>query len=234
MPTKNRPTYSKLAITLASFILFGSLNTAYAESETVYVSDIFYVPLYSGKSTKHRIVHRGIKSGTALTLLQTDKSAGFSKVRTNGNNEGWIQNQYVSNSPIARILLKNERIKSSTLKEKLTNTSRSNESISQNKSDLEKQVSSLSRKNQSLTGELTSIKKVSSNAINLDINNRELLQKNELLKVDIAELQTENARLADKSNRDWFVRGALAVAIGALLAVILPKFKPKSRSNEWG
>ena len=81
---------------------------------------------------------------------------------------------------------------------------------------------------------LASIKKISSNAINLDINNRELLQKNELLKVEIAELQTENARLADKSNRDWFIRGALAVAIGALLAVILPKFKPKSRNSEWG
>ena len=234
MLTLYRPTYTKFATALASLFFLGSLNFAYAESETVYVSDVFLVPLFSGKSTKHRIVHRGIKSGTALTLLDTDSSAKFSKVRTSGGTEGWIQNQYVSNTPVARILLKNERIKSSTLKEKLANTSLSNESISQSKSDLEKQVSSLSRKNQSLNSELTSIKKVSSNAINLDINNRELLQKNELLKVEIAELQTENARLADKSNRDWFIRGALAVAIGALLAVILPKFKPKSRSSDWG
>ncbi|NNL57147.1 MAG: TIGR04211 family SH3 domain-containing protein, partial [Pseudomonadales bacterium] len=79
-----------------------------------------------------------------------------------------------------------------------------------------------------------SIKKISSNAISLDINNRELLQKNEMLKVQIAELQAENARLSDKSNKDWFIRGALAVAIGALLAVILPRFKPKPKNSEWG
>lgn len=205
-----------------------------AQGNTVYVSDVFYVPLYSGTSTKHRIVHRGIKSGTALNVLDIDNEAGFTKVQTSSGTEGWIQNQYVSNSPVARILLQNERKQRTAIQEKLDNTNSLNQSISQNKSDLERQVSSLANKNQSLSNELANLKKISSNAVNLDINNRELLQKNELLKVEIAELQTENSRLSDKSNRDWFIRGALAVAIGALLAIIIPRFKPKSRSSEWG
>ena len=139
----------------------------------------------------------------------------------------------MSETPVARILLKDERRQRSAIQEKLDNINSLNQTISQNKSDLERQASSLAKKNQSLSNELANLKKISSNAVNLDINNRELLQKNELLKVEIAELQTENARLSDKSNRDWFIRGALAVAIGALLAIIIPKFKPRSRGSDW-
>lgn len=220
-----------LLILLATLSLSAPLRAA---EQVGYVSDIFYVPLHSGKSTKHRIVHRGLKTGTKLTILKVDETAGFSQVRTRSGTEGWIQNQYLSNQPIARILLKNEQQRRMELQEKLNALSSDNRSINQAHGEIKQQVQSLSRQNQSLTSELASIKKISSNAINLDINNRELLQKNEMLKIEIAELQAENARLSDKSNKDWFVRGALAVAIGALLAVILPRFKPKPKSSEWG
>lgn len=236
-PTTNIPRNHTVLIVLKALVFalasLAPLN-GNAQNNTIYVSDVFYVPLYSGTSTKHRIVHRGIKSGTALAVLDRDESAGFTKVQTSSGKEGWIQNQYVSEKPVARIQLQNERRQRSSLQEKLNNTNNLNQTISQNKTDLERQVSSLTKKNQSLSSELANLKKISSNAVNLDINNRELLQKNELLKVEIAELQTENARLSDKSNRDWFIRGALAVAIGALLAIIIPKFKPKSRNSEWG
>ena len=223
---------------LAAFILLAPslllTSPAIGQESTGYVSDVFYVPVHSGKSTRHRIVHRGIKSGTPFTVLETDSEAGFTKIRTTGGTEGWIQNQYVSNRPIARILLKDERKQRIALQEKFSELRSKNSSVNQSYDDVKQQLQSLSRNNQTLTSELASIKKISSNAINLDINNRELLQKNEILKVEIAELQAENARLSDKSNKDWFIRGALAVAIGALLAVILPKFKPKPKSSEWG
>ncbi|MBT8149487.1 MAG: hypothetical protein KJO24_06115, partial [Gammaproteobacteria bacterium] len=60
-----------------------SINGAHAQSQG-YVADVFYVPLHSGKSTKHRIVHRGLKTGTPLTILEADDEAGFTRVRTNG------------------------------------------------------------------------------------------------------------------------------------------------------
>lgn len=220
-----------IALTIA---LTAISSISVAQESTAYVSDIFYVPLHSGKSTKHRIVHRGLKTGSALTVLKIDKEAGFTMVRTSSGKEGWIQNQFLSNQPIARTLLKDERKQRINLQEKLSSLTNNNKSITKSHGEASKQVKLLSRQNQSLTSELASIKKISSNAINLDISNRELLKKHELLKVKISELQAENARLADKSNRDWFIRGALAVAIGALLAVILPKFKPRAKNQEWG
>ncbi len=228
---------TKHRVTRILFFLLVSgsfFSTALHAESQGYVADVFYVPLHSGASTKHRIVHRGLKTGTSLTILQTDDKAGFTQVRTQSGIEGWIQNQFISNTPIARTLLKQAQQQRSELQSQLSSISATNESVSTAHEEAQKRLKSLSRQNQSLTGELASIKKISSNAINLDINNRDLLQKSEMLKVEIAELQAENARLSDKSNKDWFVRGALAVAIGALLAVILPRFKPKIRSSEWG
>ena len=230
MLTKHRATRILFFLLVGGSFFSTSLH---AESQG-YVADVFYVPLHSGASTKHRIVHRGLKTGTSLTILQTDDKAGFTQVRTQSGIEGWIQNQFISNTPIARTLLKQAQQQRSELQSQLSSISATNESVSTAHDEAQKRLKSLSRQNQSLTGELASIKKISSNAINLDINNRDLLQKSEMLKVEIAELQAENARLSDKSNKDWFVRGALAVAIGALLAVILPRFKPKIRSSEWG
>jgi SH3 domain protein len=230
MLTKHRATRILFFLLVSGSFFSTSLH---AESQG-YVADVFYVPLHSGASTKHRIVHRGLKTGTSLTILQTDDKAGFTQVRTQSGIEGWIQNQFISNTPIARTLLKQAQQQRSELQSQLASISATNESVSTAHDEAQKRLKSLSRQNQSLTGELASIKKISSNAINLDINNRDLLQKSEMLKVEIAELQAENARLSDKSNKDWFVRGALAVAIGALLAVILPRFKPKIRSSEWG
>ncbi|MDA7687586.1 TIGR04211 family SH3 domain-containing protein [bacterium] len=230
MLTKHRVTRILFFLLVSGSFFSTSLH---AESQG-YVADVFYVPLHSGASTKHRIVHRGLKTGTSLTILQTDDKAGFTQVRTQSGIEGWIQNQFISNTPIARTLLKQAQQQRSELQSQLSSISATNESVSTAHEEAQKRLKSLSRQNQSLTGELASIKKISSNAINLDINNRDLLQKSEMLKVEIAELQAENARLSDKSNKDWFVRGALAVAIGALLAVILPRFKPKIRSSEWG
>lgn len=230
MLTKHRATRILFFLLVSGSFFSTALH---AESQG-YVADVFYVPLHSGASTKHRIVHRGLKTGTSLTILQTDDKAGFTQVRTQSGIEGWIQNQFISNTPIARTLLKQAQQQRSELQSQLSSISATNESVSTAHEEAQKRLKSLSRQNQSLTGELASIKKISSNAINLDINNRDLLQKSEMLKVEIAELQAENARLSDKSNKDWFVRGALAVAIGALLAVILPRFKPKIRSSEWG
>ncbi len=223
---------SLLFAVLLSTGLSMSLNS-HAEEKTVYISDVFYVPLHSGKSTKHRIIHRGLKSGYQLTLLKVDEKAGFSHVRTAKGTEGWIQNQFLSSTPIARILLNKSQQRQRQLEAKLTSLQTSNTTISKTSNDTQQQLKRITRKNQTLTSELASIKKISANAIVLDSNNRDLLQKNEMLKIEIAELQADNARLGDKSDKAWFVRGIMAVFMGALLSVLLPRLKPKPRSREW-
>lgn len=233
LPNSPGKLFLKAVYTLLGVSMLCSASFIHAAESTRYVADMFYVPLHSGKSIKHRIVHRGIKTGTQLTLLEADAEAGFSRVRTSGGTEGWIQNQYISEQPIARTRVVELSRQVTRLQASLGEAKSQGSSLNSENSKIQAQVQQLSRDNQALTSELASIKKISANAINLDINNRELLQKNEILKIEIAELQADNARLNDKSDKEWFLRGAFAVAIGALLAVVLPRFKPKPKSGEW-
>ncbi|MBR9805411.1 TIGR04211 family SH3 domain-containing protein, partial [bacterium] len=104
---------------------------------------------------------------------------------------------------------------------------------SKNNSRLDRELQALTTNNTQLSDELSKIKKISANAIALDHNNRELLQKNELLKIQIEELTAENQRLSNKSNKEWFMYGVFAVFMGALLTVLLPRLKGKRKSSEW-
>src|SRR5690606_30193259 len=76
-----------------------------AVGDVNYISDVVNVPLRSGPSQAHRIVHRGLPSGTQLTILAIDDGAGFTKVRTANGLEGWVTSQYLSREPIARVKL---------------------------------------------------------------------------------------------------------------------------------
>lgn len=204
-----------------------------AEQKTVYVSDIFYVPLRSGNSNKHRIIHRGLKSGTPLTLIESDLETKLSRVSTSTGIEGWIQSQYLSETMIARTQLQDIRATHQSLRRELQTRKANEAQLAETLTQSQQTLKQLKKNNQALESELSQIKKLSANAINLDNNNRKLLQNNEMLKIEIAELQADNARLADKSDKEWFLRGAFAVFIGAILAITLPRLKIKSRAKEW-
>ena len=227
---------NKLSLLLACCIITVTLLTPIeikAEQKTVYVSDIFYVPLRSGNSNKHRVIHRGLKSGTPLTLIESDLETKLSRVSTSTGMEGWIQSQYLSETMIARTQVQGIRAAHQSLRRELqtrtANETQLTEALTQSKQTLMQ----LKKNNQALEDELSQVKKLSANAINLDNNNRKLLQNNEMLKIEIAELQADNTRLSDKSDKEWFLRGAFAVFIGAILAITLPRLKIKSRAKEW-
>ena len=86
-------------------VLFLPLGYAPANAAEVggirYVSDNLTVPLRSGPSNGHRILHRGLPSGTRLTVLGEDADAGFINIRTDRGTEGWIPTQYLVAEPIA-------------------------------------------------------------------------------------------------------------------------------------
>lgn len=210
-----------------------TLTSVPARAEVAYVSDVLYVPLHSGPSTKNRIVHRGIKTGSKLEVLDHDKDAKFTKVKTVKGTEGWIQDQFISRDKIARHLLAEAQAIIDRQKNQLEQASKGYAEASGTKKDLQNQIAALSTKNQTISTELAKIRQISSNAIKLDKNNRELLQRNETLKLKIDELESENNRLADKSSQQWFLKGAFAVLLGVVIATLIPLLRPKQKRSDW-
>ena len=201
-------------------------------AETRYISDQFRVPLRKSPCSRCAILHQGLKSGLKLTYIES--ADGWSHIRTPGGMEGWIENQYIVNQPIAR--------------DRIARYKKQNEALNSSNGTLQAQVKALKADNQQLGGrlntvsddneavsrELADIKVVSANALNLKVQNQQLLEDNGMLQSKIDVLSAQNKQLESSQTQKSFLYGAIAVFLGALLSIILPRLKRKRRGHsEW-
>lgn len=223
-----------MALPLFIFTLvLASLLPCIAAAEVMYVDDTLLVPLRSGEGTSFRIIHKGLKSGTMLEILEQNQESGYSKVKTPNGQEGFLPTRYLTSTPIAKIKLVNAQ-------KLLTGLSKENSELKDKLSTLSKEhtllSNSFSKKSEQLnknTDELTNIKSISANALNLDKRNRELRESNEQLRSELELLQTENMRLKDNSDSNMLLIGGGLIILGALLALIIPTIKPSKKNDNW-
>ena len=79
--------------------------------------------------------------------------------------------------------------------------------------------------------ELVEVRRVSANALSLDTNNRRLTQETEVLKTRLEVLQADNQRLQSSAESDAFFNGALAVLLGVIITLLVPRLRPKRKSS---
>ncbi len=221
---------------LLYFVLFSFSSLALpvqlmaaAVGEMNYISDVLTVPLRSGPSTAHRILHRGLPSGTHLTVLATDEEGFFTQVRTASGMEGWVRSQYLIGEPIARVKLaaaekRLQRLKTTIAKERESRSSLQSEykEIKSNNRTLNSQVQALSK-------ELAELKIISAKPINEHARNIELVTQNQRLVGEVDELSSKTRRLEDNIQREWLLYGGALVFIGLLLGVAI-KARPRKTS----
>lgn len=202
-------------------------------AQTKFVDDTLFVPLRSGAGTSFRIVHKGIKSGTPLEIINADKSTGYSEVRTPSGLTGFLPSRYLTNEPIARAkLAKANKELSQTqannkqLKAELSTLKSEYRKATKGLKDTETQLASTSK-------ELSNVKSISANALNLDSRNRELRESNEQLRNELELLQAENIRLKDKSESNMMIIGGALVLLGVIIALLIPMLKPSKKTDSW-
>lgn len=218
---------------LGLILCFYAHLNASALASTQYVKDTVYVPMRSGPSNQHRIIHKGLKSGTALTLMNSEETDGWMFVRTSEDLEGWIPKQYLIDTPTAAITLANKLKELSALKAKSEKISTSAQSQKSTLNKTEKKLKQFERNNQKLNTELKKIKSISSGAIELDKKYQNLLEQHQLLQTANDALKAENTNLKNDQRFSQMFYGALLIIIGMLMAVIIPRLKVKKRSSEW-
>lgn len=205
------------------------------QAETRFITDEVLVPLRSSPCNRCSIIHQGIKSGSALQVIRegSGDSEGWTQVRTRSGLEGWMPTQYLLDQQVAKVKiiavekqLAAEQMKNRELANKLRELDQSN-------NKLEGDLRELSTQNNDIDSELRRIKQVSANALNLEKQNQELLKRNGILQSKIDVLTAANEQLARKDSQTWFLYGAIAVVLGALLTVILPRLKRRKGFSEW-
>lgn len=227
----------KFAFALSAVALvFAALssNQAFAQSQTRYVSDSFHVPLRETPCARCKIVHWGIPSGTKLDFIEWDEAGEWGHVKTPAGLEGWMEKQYLLDEPVAAIRL--EQVQA-----QLDTTSRENQRLksllAQNSSstaELDTALESVEKDYASVVRELTELKEISANAVELNDQNQALLVRNKNLQSELDVLNARVESLQRDEKKTFMAYGGLLVLAGVLIAIIVPRLRRKKGYSEWG
>lgn len=210
------------------------MSSAVMAEEIRYISDRQYVPLRAGQGTSFRITHRGLPSGTRLTVQESNDETGYSRVTTDRGITGWIKSQYLMDDQPARDRLQLLEGSASDLQTRLTELSDQLQQQETINAELSAQLTEVEQQRRLVSGELVELKKISGNALALDQQNRRLIEENEDLGSDLELTQAEVSRLRNSATNEAFLNGALAVLIGVMLTLAIPRLWPKKRrQSEW-
>ncbi|WP_211829460.1 TIGR04211 family SH3 domain-containing protein [Kistimonas asteriae] len=214
--------------------LMAIMTASVVQAETRYISDTLYVPLRAGPGNEYRILHRGLKTGTALEILEeasADNGEEYAKVRTRTGNEGYIPVQYLLKEEPAKDQLERIQKENGKLVSQDTEYRKQLGAFETSNRELTDKLNSSTQKVRKLEQELTRIREVSANSLEIDNRNKTLVVNNEQLKAQLNTLQVENQQLSDSTHQRWYLYGALTLLIGVLLGLFGPLLKPKKKSS---
>lgn len=226
-----RPWHRYLSLGLLLWVT--SVTGVYAQQGAPrWVTDEFEITMRKGKDSRQAII-RMLPSGTRVELLESDREAGYSYVRTSSGAEGWVLNRYLLRSPPARVTLPDLQSRLKSSEDKAKELQQQVRTLTDEKNALQGQVRQLEGSGEGLETELDNLKRLSANVIKIDEQNNNLqrrLVENERI---LEELEADNQRLSSRANREWFVIGGFVVMIGFVAGLIVPRIRWRRKSG-WG
>jgi len=204
---------------------------AYLKDKSVWISDEFLVPLRSTPCARCTIVHRGLKSGTKLQLLEMVD--GWGHLITNRGVEGWAEEQYLVDQPIARIRVKTQEKELAALKQRNIELEEKVGELTQAANAVRGELDNSQDNQKSLTTELAEIREISSDAIALSEQNQQLVKNNHMLQRENDSLKANVDDLQKDQRNESFLYGGLTVFLGAILVILITKLRGRKRFSEW-
>jgi len=197
-----------LVLTLFLLPLFAAAETRYVELEAT---------LRRGPGTDFGIT-RMVRSGSPVEVLETNSSAGWTRIRVPGGTEGWMLSRYLLENPASRqeLVAAQQRI------EQLTRDHR----------EVTGERNRLMGESDNLAEELARLKDLSTNALALEESNTRMEAAVARMEQEVAVLKDENRLLAANVKRDWFLAGGGVLSLGLILGLVLPRIRWR-RKRSW-
>ena len=195
-----------------------------------WVTDELEITLRSGPSTSNTI-QMMVGSGMQLEILERDSDSGYSRVTTLGGTEGWVLTRYLMGERSAREQLSNL---TSQLTSSISRGSIMGSQLTAIKSEYDsanRQITNLERDKATLEEELSDIKKTAANVLDINQQNRTLVDDLASAQIRADTLKQQNRELASQTTRYWFMSGALVLVFGMILGIWLPRIKWKRRTG---
>ena len=220
---------------LIFILLLGIFNTSvlHAQQETRYIRDILYVAIRESQDNGSEIVRAGLTSGTPLKLLEETSDGVYSRVATADGEQGWIQTQYLSEEPAAKDLLDQARARAAAMEKERNELAASYSELETRFAETSNKLDQLSQHNKQQMTELERVKSLSGNAVQLDREYKQLLSEKQALENRMLAITTENSQLKSRMENNDFLNGALAVFLGVIITLVVPRLWPSRRKSEW-
>ncbi len=212
------------------FVLFLSLFLAVpAWAESAYVTDRFEITLRTGPGTQHKIL-KMLPSGARLEVLERNDE-GYVRVRTGDGVEGWVLARYLQEEPVARERLAQAQARLDRLRKEVAALRRENGDLKKENARLQQALEKAEAARAKAEAALARIREASRNVIALQEENEQLKTQLVTLRRDLLTLRQENATLQDVRQRDWFLAGALVLALGIVAGLVLPRLAVRRRRS---
>jgi SH3 domain protein len=210
------------------------MSAATLAQDIRYISDKQYIPLRSGAGTDYRITHRGLPSGTRLTVKQLSADGEWAEITTDGGSSGWMRAQYLMTQAPAQTKLEEALRRAEQATQSSAELQATLDQLETERGELLNAVTDTDSELETVADELTKLKQISGKALQLDQDNQRLVVESETLRSEVEMLQSENQRLQDKLDSEDFLNGALAVFLGVIITLVVPRLWPKRRkSSSW-
>ncbi len=221
----------RLFVLFVLVLLGGAAMPALAQSENAWIDDELYVPLRSGAGQQYRIVNSGLKTGTGVEIVEWPEDNDWARVRYQGE-EGWIQKQYLSRSPVAQMQLERLQQRFSDVQSELEQAQTELDKLRDERDQLAEENETLKSDLQQAQDRVEHLEEVAAEPIRLDKANQELNEKVSALRTELDQAQAQNAMLRDDKTSQQWAMGAGILLLGGILGWIF-KARGKRGRGSW-
>ena len=185
--------------------------------------------LRAGPGYEYPITHPTIPLGAYVKIILVNDDKDWSEITTEDEKIGWMESKYLSkNKPsIAELQLAQRR--NEVLNGENDRLRRQVNTLKTEQKNLSTMVSGTKEEILAASAELAQLSQISKNTITIDKLNNELMEQKENLLAKVATLDSENVRLNEKLENRTFIQGALAVLLGVIISIAIPKLVPGPR-----
>ena len=226
-------------LTLSLLLLLAALPMSTASAEQRYVGDEIHISFRGGPGTQYEI-YRFLSTGTPLQVLEIDEEIeeqypadaleDWIRVVDPQGEEGWVQERFLMAEPPARERIGAVEEELAAAEDEIAALEAELADSEDAKEALEAELAEAEARIEELEADL----EAASEGYELVEANEQLQDRVEVLLERKEELEQRNQELTDRSEQEWFLAGAGVLVGGVILGLILPRLRPRRRSQLGG
>jgi SH3 domain protein len=209
------------------------LSPTVIQAEFRYVTDQFKITMRSGESTSHKIM-RMLPSGAKLDLLEENAESGYSMVRTQDDEVGYVLSHQLLALPSARERLAAAEIRIQKLQQEPEQLKAKLAQLRDEHRKLQSEHEAILREKNRAEQQLEQIQRTAADAIKISRQRDNLADQVTVLNREVDNLKQKNSTLQDSTRENWFMIGAGVITGGILLGLLLPHLRFRRRKDSWG